>query len=319
MSGHPVHALDPFLVQFGSGFGIRWYGLAYVGAFLAGFAVLRSFARRGIGALPESRVGDFITWAALFGVLLGGRIGYLLFYDLEGFLANPLSIIRIWEGGMASHGGILGLVLFTYFYARRHKVHWRDLGDDLVVAAPLGLFFGRCANFINGELYGRISTVPWAIRFPKELFDAGPETQREAIHRAVALDPRATDLGSLIAAAPENPALREAIAPLLAPRHPSQLYEAALEGLLLFAFLWVLRTRVRPARGVVTGWFFIGYALARIAGEAFREPDAALTWGLTRGQFLSLFMVLGGVAFLIAAPRGPGRSGPGKVAETGRG
>jgi phosphatidylglycerol:prolipoprotein diacylglycerol transferase len=303
-----VHHWDPFLVEFGGGFGIRWYGLAYVLAFAAGFAVLHHLARRGVGTIPEAQIGDFITWAAIFGVLVGGRVGHFLFYDTGRFLADPLSFFRLWEGGMASHGGILGLVLFTLFYARRHRLSWRGIGDDLVVAAPIGLFFGRCANFINGELFGRVTSVPWAMKFPKELYDAPAPVVREALARAAAVDPRYVGIDQIIASVPTDPGLAEALAPVLAPRHVSQLYEAGLEGVLLFALLWVLHTRFRPAKGVVTAAFFIGYAALRIVGEMFREPDAGLVWGLTRGQFLSLFMVLAGAAFLIAAPRGPRRA-----------
>lgn len=303
-----VHQWSPFLVEFGRGFGIRWYGLAYVLAFAAGFWILRHLARRGVGSVPESQVGDFITWAAIFGVMLGGRAGNFLFYHPQEFLADPLSFFQIWKGGMASHGGILGLVVFTYFYARRHHLSWRGIGDDLVVAAPVGLFLGRCANFINGELYGRVTSVAWAMKFPKELYDAPAPVVQQAIARCQRVDPRYVDLEQVIDAIPSDPRLAGALESVLAPRHASQLYEAGLEGLLLFALLWVLHTRIRPAKGVVTGAFFIAYAVFRIIGEQFREPDADLVWGFTRGQFLSFFMVLAGAAFLIAAPRGPGRS-----------
>jgi len=304
-----VHQWSPFVVEFGGGFGVRWYGLAYVLAFAAGFLVLRHLARRGVATLPEQQVGDFITWAALFGVMLGGRIGHFLFYYPEGFLADPLSFFQLWKGGMASHGGILGLVVFTYVYAKRHRLSWRGIGDDLVVAAPVGLFLGRCANFINGELYGRPTSVPWAMRFPKELFDAPTPVVQQAIARCQEVDPRYVSLDQIVDAVPSDPRLAEALGPLLAPRHPSQLYEAALEGLALFALLWFLHTRTRPAKGVVTGMFFIAYAVFRIFAEMFREPDAGLVLGLTRGQFLSLFMVLVGAAFLLAAPRDPAPSG----------
>ncbi len=296
-----VHALNPFLIEFGNGMGIRWYGLAYVAAFVAGYYVYRWLARRGYSDLKPEEVGDFITWAAVFGVLVGGRVGYMLFYNFGGLLADPLSIFKVWDGGMASHGGILGLVLYTLWYARRHHVSWRNLGDNLVVVAPLGLFFGRLANFINGELYGRATGVAWAVQFPKELHAFAPEAQREILVQTSAMNPEWVTVEALDRAAPASPALRELLAQVLTPRHPSQLYEAALEGVVLFALLWLLRTRLRLANGVLTGAFFIGYALLRIAGEFFREPDAALTGPLTRGQFLSLFMVLIGIAFLVSA------------------
>ena len=154
-----VHDLSPFLLKIG-GFGLRWYGLAYLAGFVIGTLLYRRLAQRGYSDLRPDQVADFITMGALFGVLLGGRLGYMLFYDPVGFLHDPLLIIRVWEGGMASHGGILGLALYTFWYARKHGFSWRNLCDNLVVVAPVGLFLGRCANFINGELYGREATFP---------------------------------------------------------------------------------------------------------------------------------------------------------------
>ncbi len=171
MLGYYLHDLDPFIFHLTENLGPRWYGMAYVLSFVCGYALLHWLAKRRYADLQPAQVGDFITWAALFGVMLGGRLGYVLFYKPE-MLREPLSIFKVWEGGMASHGGIIGLVLFTLYYARRHKLSWTNLGDNLVVVAPIGLFFGRCANFINGELYGRAASVPWAMQFPKELLDA---------------------------------------------------------------------------------------------------------------------------------------------------
>src|SRR5437016_6065452 len=139
-------------------------------AMVWGYFLFLWLSRRGYADLPPQRVGDFITGCALFGVIIGGRLGYVLFYKPE-MLREPLSILRVWEGGMSSHGGMFGLLAFTFYYAHRHKISWTNLGDNLVVTAPIGLFFGRCANFINGELYGRITNVPWAMQFPKELLD----------------------------------------------------------------------------------------------------------------------------------------------------
>jgi hypothetical protein len=153
------------------------YGLAYVLAFVSSYLLFLWLAKRGFADLPVERVGDFITGAALFGVIIGGRLGYVFFYKPE-MLREPLSILRVWEGGMSSHGGMLGLLLFTFYYAHRHKISWMNLGDNLVVTAPIGLFFGRCANFINGELYGRIANLPWAMQFPKELVDHPAEAER---------------------------------------------------------------------------------------------------------------------------------------------
>ncbi len=296
-----IHDISPFVFRIGDGFGVRWYGLAYVLAFLAAWAVLVHLARRGFSDIPPAAVGDFITGTALFGVILGGRLGYMLFYDFDNFLRDPLLVIKIWDGGMSSHGGILGIVVFTWVYARRKRIPWLNVGDNTVVAAPVGLFLGRCANFINGELYGRPAVVPWAVQFPKELHDAPPETVRHVLVEASRIDPAWTTIPAVIEHAGKSPALDAILAEVLVPRHPSQLYAALLEGAALFAILWILRTRFRLPDGALAGVFFIGYALLRITGEFFREPDAPLTWLLTRGQFLSLFLILIGVAFLVAA------------------
>jgi len=305
MLGYYVHDLSPFLLDFGNGIGLRWYGLAYVMAFIAAYGVCVWMARRGYSELAPAQVGDFITGVALFGVILGGRLGYMVFYDWAGFMANPLVLFKFWDGGMSSHGGMLGVVLFSLFYARKKKLSWLNLGDSLVVAAPIGLFFGRCANFINGELYGRVASVPWAIQFPKELYDVPPETAELALREARAINPQWAGVGDLVENVRHSPALREQLSGTLSPRHPSQIYEALLEGAVLFAILWVLRTRFRLPNGVLTGIFFIAYAVLRIAGEFFREPDAPLTLALSRGQFLSLFLILLGAAFIAQATRRP--------------
>lgn len=301
MIAYWVHNLDPFAVQFGGGWGIRWYGLAYLAAFAAAYGVYMRLARRGYSVIGPGQVADFITGCAVFGVLLGGRLGYLLFYDFSGFTRDPLVFFRVWEGGMSAHGGILGVVLYTLWYAWRHHVNWPGLGDCLVVGAPLGLFFGRTANFINGELYGRVTTVPWAVKFPAELRDFPAETQRELLSQAQAISGTPLGLDQILAAAQTSPAWRDFVTAFLHPRHPSQIYEGLMEGLLLFAILWLLRTRIRTPNGVLTGSFFIGYAVLRSFGEIFREPDAGYIGLLTKGQFLSIFLLLIGSAFLAAA------------------
>jgi len=299
-----VHDLSPFIFEFGSGFGLRWYGLAYAAAFVLGYLLYKWLAKRGYSDLKPEAVGDFILWGGIFGVLLGGRVGYILFYNWEQFTHDPLIVFRVWEGGMASHGGILGLVLYTLWYAWRHKVSWLNIGDNLVVVAPIGLFLGRCANFINGELYGRITNVPWAMKFPDELrsLSLDPQVPLQPIFLQAQLILGApVSVDGLIAATRENEQLRDLVATVLNPRHPSQLYEAFLEGLVLFAILWVARTCFRLPNGIITGLFFVAYAILRIIGEVFREPDAALTLGMSRGQFLSLFLILIGIAFWIGA------------------
>ncbi len=303
MFAYWVHSFEPAALRLGDRFSIYWYGLAYVAAFFVGFALYKHLVRRGFSELKESEVGDFIMGCALFGVLIGGRLGYILFYGGSAFWKDPLSVFRLWEGGMASHGGILGIVAFTWFYARRKKISWTGLGDNLVVVAPIGIFFGRLANFINGELYGRLATVPWAVKFPKELYEAAPVRAGEALAAAANVNPSIGSIPDLVAVAPHDEAVRRAIAPFLDPRHPSQIYAALLEGLLLFLVLWILRFRGPRRNGLLTGVFFIGYAVVRIADEFFREPDAALTAGLTRGQFLSLFLVAIGAGFLLFSAR----------------
>ena len=203
---------------------------------------------------------------------------------------------------MASHGGILGLAVFSAIYARRHRISWTGIGDNLVAVAPIGLFFGRLANFINGELYGRTTNVPWAVQFPAELLDH-PEEAALAIQQTTKINPTLDTVPEIITAARNNPQVREILAGVLTPRHPSQLYEALLEGVLLFALLIWIRLKFKKPDGLTTGCFFILYPLMRIFGEFFREPDAPLTGALTRGQFLSLFMFAIGAAFLWSARR----------------
>ena len=300
MFAYYLHEFDPFIFHIWGDFGPRWYGMAYVAAFACGFWLLRILAQRGYTQLPFAQVGDFITWGALFGVMLGGRLGYVLFYQ-PAMLRDPLSVVRVWEGGMSSHGGMLGLIAYTFWYAWRHKLPWTNLGDNLVVVAPIGLFFGRCANFINGELYGRSTTVPWAMLFPKELLE--PENAAEAERALVAaqqVDPSLTNPAAIVSGLHSQPQLREALRPILTPRHPSQIYEALLEGALLFGVLWFVRTRTRQPDGVLTGLFFVCYAIFRIVLEYFREPDASLIAGFTRGQFFSFFLIAIGLAFIIA-------------------
>jgi phosphatidylglycerol:prolipoprotein diacylglycerol transferase len=228
----------------------------------------------------------------------------MLFYDLENFLQNPLTFFHVWEGGMSSHGGILGLMIFLLVYAWIKKVNWVALGDGVAAVAPVGIFLVRIANFINGELYGRATHVGWAVQFPSEIVTQvtlfPPERQQEIFFRANQIEPGIENIGDMANAAQSNPQLAAYLHEILTPRHPSQLYEAFLEGAVLFAILWVLMTRFRPPTGVVTGLFFILYATFRILVENVREPDIGIefTLGLTRGQFLSTFMIVIGAAFL---------------------
>jgi phosphatidylglycerol:prolipoprotein diacylglycerol transferase len=300
-----LHNLDPFIFRLSENVGPRWYGLAYVLAFTSGYWLMTWLSKRGYADIGKNQVSDFITWAALFGVMLGGRLGYVFFYKPE-MLRDPLSIVKIWEGGMSAHGGIIGLVLFTLYYSRKHRMSWTNLGDNLCVVAPLGLFFGRCANFINGELYGRPSTVAWAVQFPKELLEgADPAQADRAVGLARQIDPALALPETVINAAQSNPQLEAMLRTVLTPRHPSQIYEALVEGALLFAILWLVRTRMRQPNGVITGLFLALYAIFRIIVEYFRHPDSGMIGIFTRGQFFSFFLVALGIAFIVAAKRRP--------------
>ncbi|MEP6709477.1 MAG: prolipoprotein diacylglyceryl transferase [Verrucomicrobiota bacterium] len=301
MFAYYLHDLDPFIFRLWDNVGPRWYGMAYVAAFACGYALLLWLAKRGYTQLRASQVADFITWAALFGVMLGGRLGYVFFYRPD-MLRDPLSILRVWEGGMSSHGGMLGLIVFTFYYARRHKISYANLGDNLVVVAPIGLFFGRCANFINGELYGRAARVPWAMQFPKELLEIGNANEAErTVTACQQIDPGLTTPDAIISHLHSEPQIQQLLRGILTPRHPSQLYEAFLEGIALFAILWFVRTRTRQPDGVISGLFLICYAIFRIVVEYFREPDASMIWSLTRGQFFSIFLIVIGAGFIFSA------------------
>jgi phosphatidylglycerol:prolipoprotein diacylglycerol transferase len=299
MFAYYLHDLDPIIFRIYDNFGPRWYGLAYVLAFVCSYALMFWLAKRHYADIDSAKVGDFITGAALFGVIIGGRLGYVLFYRPE-MLCEPVSILRVWEGGMSSHGGMIGLLLFTLYYARRHNLSWTNLGDNLVVTAPLGLFFGRCANFVNGELYGRATNFSWAMQFPKELLDHPAEANR-AIATCAQINPSLNTPDAIIAAVHRHPEVKKILRTILTPRHPSQLYEAFFEGIVLFAILWFVRTRMRQPNGVLTGLFFICYAIFRIVLEYFREPDATLIAGFTRGQFFSFFLIAIGLVFIVAA------------------
>ncbi|MFT5837327.1 MAG: phosphatidylglycerol:prolipoprotein diacylglycerol transferase [Candidatus Azotimanducaceae bacterium] len=262
-SQHWVHDLSPFLIRFPDNVlgveGIYYYGLAYVLGFLGAWLLLRFYNAKGKFAIGADARATLIT-AIIIGVLAGGRLGYMLLYDLEAFLQNPLLIIRVDKGGMASHGGFVGVILALIWFARKYKYDFLQLGDVVVTLAPLGLMLGRIANFINGELWGRVTTVSWAVIFPDS-----PKNYSTVLQTY----------------GPE-------------PRHPSQLYEAALEGGLMLAYVQWRFWRTRPTAGQLGGEFLIGYGIVRIFGEMFRQPDAPLLLGLSRGQFYSIFMILAG-------------------------
>tara|TARA_R110000751_G_scaffold90592_2_gene177762 strand:- start:11359 stop:12180 length:822 start_codon:yes stop_codon:yes gene_type:complete len=250
-------AIDPVLVEIGP-LAIRWYGLAYFVGILAGWRYAVYLGRLYGGRPISSDVESLVLWVT-FGIILGGRLGYVLFYQWAAYLQDPLSILEVWHGGMSFHGGLLGVTAAIVIFAWKRELPLLKLTDIVAPVVPIGLFFGRLANFINGELWGRVSDAPWAIVFPG-----------------------AGDL----------------------PRHPSQLYEAFLEGLVLFVVLAVLahKPSIRRRPGMITGVFLLGYGLSRIAAEFFREPDAFLGFlfgGLTMGQILSLPMVLLGILLVL--------------------
>jgi phosphatidylglycerol---prolipoprotein diacylglyceryl transferase len=277
----PYPTIDPILVSIGP-LAIRWYALAYIVGIIAGWlyarAIIKSERLWG-GAAPFTVLDfdDFVVWITL-GIILGGRIGYVLFYNLPHFAAHPLEIFQIWTGGMSFHGGVTGCIVAVILFAWRRHVPTLSLGDVTCAVAPIGLFLGRIANFINGELWGRPTDVPWAMVFPY----GGPQ-----------------------------------------PRHPSQLYEASLEGIALFIVLAVLvRAGALKRPGVVTAIFFIGYGLARTICEFFREPDVPLgfLWGsgwLTMGMLLCIPLILAGVVLLAFVMRSKTLPSPKLIAKDG--
>jgi phosphatidylglycerol---prolipoprotein diacylglyceryl transferase len=261
----PFPNIDPVLVSVGP-FAIRWYALAYIVGILGGWFYARAIVRSqklwgGPAPLTVTDYDDFILWVTL-GIILGGRIGYVLFYNAPYFAEHPAEIVQLWKGGMSFHGGFLGCVAAVVLFAWRRGIPWLSLGDVTCAVAPIGLFLGRLANFINAELWGRVTDVPWAMVFP----GAGP-----------------------------------------LPRHPSQLYEATLEGLVLLIVLGLLiRAGALRRPGTIIGAFALGYGVARFICEFFREPDVQLGFfwdSLTMGMLLSLPLMLAGIAFLWAANR----------------
>jgi phosphatidylglycerol:prolipoprotein diacylglycerol transferase len=261
----PFPTIHPVLISVGP-IDIRWYALAYIVGILLGWLYARVLIRREQlwnrpVPMTVADYDDFVLWVTL-GIILGGRIGYVLFYNPGYFAGHPLEILQLWKGGMSFHGGFLGCVLAVILFARHRGLSILSLGDITCAAGTIGIFLGRIANFINGELWGRTTDVPWAMVFPT----GGP-----------------------------------------LPRHPSQLYEALLEGLVLFVVLAVLiRAGALKRPGFVLGAFVFGYAVARSICELFREPDAQLgfLWGgLTMGTLLSLPLLLAGIALMAAAVR----------------
>lgn len=246
-------AIDPVAIQIGP-IGIRWYALAYIAGIVLGWRLAIAYAARKPEVMTRTQVDDFLVWVTV-GIILGGRLGYVLFYRPGFYIYQPWEALFLWRGGMSFHGGLAGVLIAAWLFARRVGADPFRVGDMVACVAPIGLFFGRLANFINGELWGRISDVPWAMVFPT----GGP-----------------------------------------LPRHPSQLYQAFLEGIVLFTVMMLIawRPSVRARPGFAGGVFLTGYAIARIIGELFREPDPQLGFILgfvTMGQILSLPMLAVGI------------------------
>jgi phosphatidylglycerol:prolipoprotein diacylglycerol transferase len=252
--------LHPIALQLGP-LAIRWYSLAYLAGIIIGWWYLLKLLGQP-GAPMARRHADDLVFYATLGIIIGGRLGYVLFYRPLDYLADPIEIVKMWDGGMSFHGGVIGTSLAILYLARRNKLDWLRIHDYVACCVPFGLFFGRIANFVNGELWGKVSDVPWAVVFP----GGGPY-----------------------------------------PRHPSQLYEAALEGLLLFLVLAYMfwRTRARYEPGKLVGTFLLVYGLSRFLVEMVRQPDEGLenlSWGLSMGQTLTLPMIAGGL-YLIATAK----------------
>ena len=262
--------LSPVALDLGI-FELRWYSLAYLAGIFVGYWYLLKLIKQPGAPMARRHADDLVFYAAL-GIILGGRIGYVLFYNLNYYLQHPIDILKLWDGGMSFHGGVIGTSLGILYLARKEKLPWLRIHDYVACCVPFGLFFGRLANFVNHELWGAPTSVPWAVRFP-ELAITGD-----------------TVLGP--------------------PRHPSQLYEAGLEGIVLFAILWWMfwRTDARYQPGKLVGAFVLFYGLFRFAIEFVREPDAQLipfvaATGLHMGQWLSLPMIAGGLYLMLTAAK----------------
>ncbi|WP_037585750.1 prolipoprotein diacylglyceryl transferase [Stenoxybacter acetivorans] len=269
---------DPVLLQLGP-LAIRWYALSYIVGFVLFIWLGRRRIRTGNTVFTNDMLDDFLTWGIL-GVILGGRLGYVLFYQPDFYLSNPLSILKVWEGGMSFHGGFLGVLCAMWLFARKHHLPVLQVADFIAPLVPLGLASGRIGNFINGELWGRLTSPNafWAMGFPHA---------------------QAEDAAAVVRNPQQWASVWEQFH--LLPRHPSQLYQFALEGIALFVLLWLFSKKLRPA-GQVAALFLLGYGFFRFIAEFAREPDnflGLLRFNLSMGQWLSLpMMILGAVLFV---------------------
>lgn len=323
-----IHNLDPFIVRISGEFGIRWYGMSYMMGFLCAYFLLAWLVPKQRAGMTVEMVSDFIFYSAL-GILIGGRLGYVLFYAPSllksfGSEAPYWGVLAVNQGGMASHGGMLGIIVSSFFYARKYGLKIQYLFDLVSLTGPVGIFFGRIANFINGELVGRPSAAdfPLAVKFPQDMFewyryepgkilDLAPVVEKLNISKETWMDwfskyrinsEAAQNVQSTISKIIHeiqsgNTELANALGPLLTPRHPSQLYAAFGEGLLIFLFILFYWKKPRTP-GLVTATFLMLYSLVRITDEFFRMPDADIgfqLFGLTRGQWLSIGLGLMGM------------------------
>jgi phosphatidylglycerol:prolipoprotein diacylglycerol transferase len=281
---------DPVALHLGP-LAVRWYGLMYLVGFIAAIVLGRIRLRQpqvaAAGWLPQD-IDDLLFYCVL-GVIFGGRLGYVLFYKASYYFANPLDIVKVWQGGMSFHGGFLGVIVAVMVFARQRGRTWLEVTDFIAPLVPTGLATGRFGNFINGELWGRVTApnAPWAMLFPS----AAPDDAAW-----LTAHPAQAARDGLFAVFQQYHGL---------PRHPSQLYEMALEGIVLLIVLWVFARKLRPI-GAVSALFLIGYGSARFIVEFAREPDdflGLLTFGLSMGQWLSLPMIVAGVAMLVWAYR----------------
>jgi phosphatidylglycerol:prolipoprotein diacylglycerol transferase len=283
----PFPAIDPVAISLGPVV-IRWYALAYILGLIVGWRYCLILAGREPRLISRRDIDDFLVWATL-GVVLGGRIGFVLFYNLPYYIDHPIQVLFLWHGGMSFHGGALGVTTAIILFARHRVLSIFALSDVVLEAMPIGLFFGRIANFINGELFGRITDVGWAIIFP---------------NGAVSTDAVPPGIISLCQSVRFDNGTG-----LNCPRHPSELYEATCEGMLLFLLLLFAEHRgARRHPGIVTGLFLAGYAIARVSGELFRQPDAQLgflIFDTTMGQLLSIPVLVAGVLIILWARRSP--------------
>lgn len=303
--------IDPVAIDLPGPLDVRWYGLGYLVAFAVGQVILRRLARRRFLRTDPDAVGDLI-FALVLGVILGGRLGYILFYDLAAVVQSPLSALRVWEGGLSFHGGLVGAILAGLWFARKHGVTFLNVGDSIALGVCPGIFTVRVANFVNGELFGRVAGpgVPWAMRFPTD-----PEAWRLlGLDRARSLHEREQIVDDAY-----RSGLWDRVQAQVPLRHPSQLYEALGEGLILglilwMAYRWSARRGHPMGEGFFGGVFMLGYGIARTVLELFRQPDRQFTGNgddlgtvlgpLTMGQTLSLAMIAVGVFLLVRAYRG---------------